>query len=759
MEKNKINREEVIKNLINNSDPTGELLKGIYNNVYNSDNGLETELKNNKDKFLSSLSQTLKSIDLGFSGDITGSLYKYLGSNGSPQELQKLKSLVGNMGVDQGIENSNFLSMAYLSYSTNIQKYKDLDLLVGMVPQLQDALDTLADSILASDNFNNLVSFKCDDNIMDIAKNMDTKYDFYDNLRKVITDGLKYGYGYTSVIQFKEAFKQFKLTNKEYKDAYNRKNKINESDLKNLEDSLKSIQEAAKPKILAEFDIQEKDLICHNTANLKTHAKTFLESVTFCDSNEFLLESSNYEQLNEVIKQKNDDNKIKNKFKNARSGKKDKKIKRNDSDSYVDGLIQKDKIDLSEDEISGCIIKHLDIKRLIPIKVDDTILGYYYIEDTGIIENTQINFSDPMMALSSMNTAMMQSRDNEIERANGEYFKQLSDILVTSMIKDKNFLKNNTRFKEQVYSIIRYGNLVDKTLKITYLKPDQVVEFGKGESIIARSLFYGKLYLALLMTNIMIKVSRGYDKRIYLVKSAVAPEVGDSTLSAIKEIKKDQKSVTMLKDVNSVLNLSAKTADLFIPMDQEGNKTIDYDVMSGQDISLKDELLEFLEDRMLSGTGVPTPLLQATSETDFSRTLVLLNSKFLRRVLRYQRLFNNPTCVLFNYVNAADLGLKIDSDEYEILIVEFLPPAALGISSMNEQVGNAKDLVDIITRAYTDSGLYGDAVPGEFSKEMLKYLCSILPWDRIDSIFNTVIEQTTIKSKMLNMTKSDNEGM
>ncbi|MEI2418912.1 hypothetical protein V6O07_01455, partial [Arthrospira platensis SPKY2] len=251
--------------------------------------------------------------------------------------------------------------------------------------------------------------------------------------------------------------------------------------------------------------------------------------------------------------------------------------------------------------------------------------------------------------------------------------------------------------------------------------------------------------------NIMIKISRGYDKRLYLVKGSVPAELSASTTAAIREIKKDSRSITMLSNVNKILNMAGQTQDIFIPVDSAGNKAIDYDVMAGQDITIKDELLELLEDRMLSGTGVPTPLIQASTDVDFAKSLHMLNSKFLRRTLTYQRTFNYPTSLFFNKINAADYGLKIEDDEYEIVDIKYLPPAALGVAAMNEQVGNSKDLVDILVRTYTDSGTYGDDVVSRFTLKLMKKFCPLIPWDEVDVLFNESLEEINIIKKELEM--------
>lgn len=732
----KIDRDQVIKNIVksNIKSPTDELVQNIANGVYNTSPDDMRDLNIDNDVFKNSLSNMLKSAEGSMNNDIIGTLYQYSKKNGDLSNVEQLKSILQGLDSDDGVNNS-FLSIAYLSYSNNIQKYRDINMVVRMIPQFQEALDSMTDAVIASDNFNNLVSFSTDEDVIDRVKTLDQKYGLFEKLRQSIFEALEYGRSYTAVIPYKKAFEKFKLKNLEYRKAYEAKNSTHDSN--KLKESIETLLESSNINMGNSSGSHKEDII----NGYKSNVETFLENITICEDSMALLESSNIIALQEVSKAKNKKAERLSKLQN-----KGNKQPKQETKPTVDGLLNTtSKIKLGEDNVTGCIVKNLEIEKIVPIRIDETILGYYYIEDTGILDNMQMSTNDPVLALNSIHAAA--DRSTEFERANGQFFKQMSDIITDALIKDKGFLKDNVAFKEQIYAILKYGNMLDKSIKITYLPADQVIEFGEGHSMIERSLFYAKLYLALLITNIMIKITRGYDKRIYTVKSSVPADIANSTYSAIKEIKKDQRSITMISDTNKILNTAGKTSDIFIPVDSSGNKAIDYDVMAGQDVQIKDELLEFLEDRMLAGTGTPTPLIQASTDVDFAKTLQMLNTKFLRRTLSNQRTLNPPTNELVNSVNAADQGLSIEDDAYEVINVEYLPPSALGINAMNEQVGNAKDLVDILVRTFTDSGIYSDEIAGEFTKDLMKDICTLLPWAKYEEMLKVCIERTEILKK------------
>lgn len=668
--------------------------------------------------FRSAVASMVKKAEEGFNGDFMQNLKNYYGENNDQGDA--VKQILDMNKSEDGLD-SNLVGMAYMSYNNNLQRMKDIDLVSRMIPQLSDALDTIIDGVLAADNSKGIVAF----NVLEAdqykrVEDIDSKYEFYNKLYEVCRNAIKFGYGYALVVPYKDAFEKFKMNDPLYRRAIEEKNK--KPDRKISESC--NVFEMFEGVELNEDESAE-------LKSLQDSTTKFLEHIVISEGAHHLCEFDNPEEismLQEVMS-------VKNAFMDKMKGNKPKK-KAQTNDGFKDVNNQFS----FNNDVTGAVFKVIDTTKIIPIRVEDTNIGYYYVEDTDMLEGINTNMSDPLSALRTRATNDPQA---EAERLNGMYFKKLADTITNSLVHDKKFLKNNTKFKEELYAVLKYGNMINKSLKITFIPAHQIVEFGNGESVIARSLWYSKLYLAILTTNIALKTSRGYDKRVYYVKSAVPAEVSQDTTQAIAQIKKDSRSITVMSSVNKILNIAGRTPDLFVPVDQAGNKAIDVDVISGQDITLKDELLEFLEDRML-GAIVPTPMLQAQTEVDYAKSIDTLNIKQLRGNLKKQRLFNPSINIAFNKLNAADMGLNVEDDEYEVIEVVLLASSALNVQSMNEQVGNSKDLVDILTRSYTDNGEYPPEAIGIFTRKLFKKFCPNIPHDEIDIMFQDSLKEAKI---------------
>lgn len=692
--------------------------------------------------FRDSVAELLKRNSTGFQGDFMGQLGNYYKEDESGQGLNQFKS---SLGIGRGIFNddnvdSSLMSVAYTSYNSNIQKYKDIDLVIKMIPQLREAVDTMADSIMAADNSDSLITFKeVTEDQFNRLKSLDTNYKMYDRLSNIIKDALAFGYGYALVVPYKDAFENFKMKN----DAYRRAKIIRDRTASSKEP--KSISESMDvEQLLSENGVEITEDM--NLDSLKESTKSFLDNIVICEGAHHLCEFETSEEVELINEAKRTENIINAKLNGT--FKKDKnKVVKSDGFKATNGGFN-----FEDEDVTGCVFRHINTKNIIPIRVEETNIGYYYVEDMSILEGINTNTSDPMSSVYTRADAA-----TEHERLNGVYFKKLANTITDSLIKDKKFLKHNSKFKEELYSVLKYGNMIDKSLRITYIPAEHIVTFGNGNSMIDRSLWFAKLYVCLLVTNVVVKLTRGYDKRVYYVKSDVPAELGNSINQAIGQIKKDSRSINMFNSVNRILNIAGQTPDMFIPVDSQGNKAIDMDVISGQDTQMKDELMEFLEDRMLSGTGTSTPLIQATTDVDFAKSLELLNIKYLRRTLSYQKQYNPSVNLLYNKINASDLGMKIEDDEYEVIPVELRAPSALSTQTMNEQVGNAKDLVDIIVRTYTDANEVDPMATGLFTQKLMKKFCPSIPHGAIDALYEESIKEAKL-AKIENPGEDDSSG-
>ena len=217
------------------------------------------------------------------------------------------------------------------------------------------------------------------------------------------------------------------------------------------------------------------------------------------------------------------------------------------------------------------------------------------------------------------------------------------------------------------------------------------------------------------MSNIMMRISRSNDIRAYYINSGVAPDVSSVVNHAINEIKKDNRSLMHLNNIPRMIATTTKFTDLFLPTDKDGKRPIDFDIIQGQDVQVKDEMMEMLEEIIVSGTGVPSVLLNASNDVDFAKTLTMLSTKYLRRVLGWQLDLNEPNTEFIKAI----LRSELDDRESEInsLTTSFQAPTNLVLQNALDEINNARDLANAISGA-----MIGDNNQDEDAQRLLDIL-------------------------------------
>lgn len=757
MAKNKKNKEKTMRvaKELNNNNPLKKLVDGVEQSVYGTSTLPTDELDAEARQFNALIADVLKTTDDEFNGDLMGTIRDYVKSSNGGSDDYDFKQIKDLLETDEGM-SSGLLTYAFSSYDSKTRYYQDLKLVSSLIPQLSDAIDVMADAILSSDDFTNTISLQMPGSEQDEYEKLDEKYELYAVIRTAVVEYLTFGIHRIATIPYDMAFFDIK----------NRFAKQHGVDLKNLNsDKVKTMEiKALKEDITSNMDFKtlsesfsgpkltakkaEEGLL----EGMDYYIEEFVNNIEICEGVSSLLDISEFtkeefESYQEAYFHKTDGDILSEANKKSEL---DGFIEENTPKSNANDKSFKSKLFANNDidEINGCIVKHLDVEKIIPVKVDDTVLGFYYLESNGAIDIIKETMTDPLKMLNK-NLLQNSTLDSLGSNNNDVIFTKLSDFMVKLLCKDKAFLKNNAQFKEEIYAILKYGDMANKKIKVTFLPANQVEEFGakNGASMLRKPLFYAKIYLAMLLTNLNLRISRGYDKRIYKVKQGASKDVGSQVTAAIRDIKKDQRSVLMMGSVNSILNTAGATSDLFIPVDRDGNQPIEYDIMSAQDIVMKDDIMEFIEERMVNGTGVPLPLLQASTDVDFAKSLQMLNSKFLRKALTEQRILNPSVNRLYNKIRAYERGVNVTDENYEPVKVGFLPPSALGVASMLEQINNSKDLVDTLVRTYMGDSSGNEDVYEEFTRQLMKKFCTVVPWSDFDAIYKEAQNAVKLRGK------------
>ena len=422
----------------------------------------------------------------------------------------------------------------------------------------------------------------------------------------------------------------------------------------------------------------------------------------------------------------------------------------NQDDTTVDGLYDRNVRKSKIKDMNGCIVKILKRERVVPIILNDICLGYYYFD----FDNNAAFFEDRYVSTGVVNTITGIRSNGRSEAFDSmqrreELLRSIANNLASKI--DTTFINNNQDLKKEIYYILKYNDSFNEAIgstnniRVSYIPPEDIhhlyfnldEDLGRGISDLNLSLIPAKLWVAIYITNCLAVMTRGNDKRVYYVRQSVESNISKTLLKTINEIKKSNFGIRQIENINSVLNITGRFNDYIIPRGSDGQSPIEFEVMPGQQIEIKTDLLNLLEESAINVTGVPIEIIQNRQSPDYAMQLTMSNSKFLRFVYSRQGDFQKIIAPLYTKMYDIEYGVN------DQITVTLPPPLFINVTNTNQLIVNTSDYCDNITNIVM-ADEQNDIVKAKFAKELKIYhLGSYLNMDIIKLIMNRAKQSKT----------------
>lgn len=425
-----------------------------------------------------------------------------------------------------------------------------------------------------------------------------------------------------------------------------------------------------------------------------------------------------------------------------------------EDDTTSDGLIMGKKNQAKIKRMNGCIVKRLPRDRVTPIYINDICLGYYYFEF-----DEKANIFEDRYTTTAMNNTITGLRSNGRSEALDAYNRRegLIRYLASELADriDANFINANQDLKREIYHILKYNDEYCcatnecNNIRCTYIPPEDIQHFyfslnektHRGISDLALSLIPAKLYVAIYTTNCLAAMTRSNDKRVYYVKQSVETNISKTLLKTINEIKKSNFGMRQIENINNVLDITGRFNDYIIPRGPDGSSPIEFEVMPGQQIDIKTDLLNLLEEAAINVTGVPIELIQNRQSPEYAIQLTMQNSKFLRFVYGRQSSFQTQLSKFYTRIYNMEYG---NTDKLEIMLP---PPLFINITNTNQLIMNTRDYSNTVSEIVLADET-NENVKAIFLKDFQIYnLGSYLNMSAINNILN----KSRQKAKLLEL--------
>ena len=349
--------------------------------------------------------------------------------------------------------------------------------------------------------------------------------------------------------------------------------------------------------------------------------------------------------------------------------------------------------DSNFDQIKDVYIRMIEPTKIIPVEIIDERIGYYLV------------YAEEATRLNGLVSSQLDTRGVYGGYGTGTTFiDEICEKIVKSF--NKPFLEENMKFKRLIVQAVNYYNLNVNRIKFQFVPAEYIQEFmidkdedGHGQSMVKKSLFYAKMYLMLLMFKILSIVLYSNDTRVnYVKQSGLRKDVANKVQEIIRRKQSRQINMYDLYNYSTLINKIGAGTEMYVPTGRSGERPIETEILSGQEIQLNTELLEMLKNAYILGTGVPAAIVNYLNEAEFAKVIEQNNSKFNARVVNYQLDFN-PSVTEF-YKKILRWSTNIPEEKIEKFIWTLQPPKSTTQSIKSEMISQFQQMSEMLIKLF-----------------------------------------------------------
>lgn len=358
-------------------------------------------------------------------------------------------------------------------------------------------------------------------------------------------------------------------------------------------------------------------------------------------------------------------------------------------------ILNEDTIKNTEKNIrKGAIIRVLNHQNVIPIYINETCLGYYYIEINENINNER-NHRNPFSY--NINPA------NEIDKLTRELAHEIAKGI------NNKFINTNNEYTNDIYNILKYNYDMESnnSINVTYISPDNMIHWyfrrnkknNRGISDLEKSIVPAKSWILLTNSYKYGIIVRSHDKRIYYVKmnSSGASDTRIAIDKTIEELYKSNNGLNAFDSMASVAAFSGIYNDIVIPVNESNEAAIQFDTMQGQSINVQTEFLEEQEKQAIESMDMPYDYVKSSKESDFATRLNQQHSKFVKHCLKRQMILEPLITRLFNLLYKYEFN-----DDKVNIEVKLTPPVTMETNNNINIIQTQLEAANILSELFVD---------------------------------------------------------
>ena len=410
---------------------------------------------------------------------------------------------------------------------------------------------------------------------------------------------------------------------------------------------------------------------------------------------------------------------------------------------------ESDSISKEFQHVPGVYIKTIPATKMVPIRVDRTIIGYYYVSDmtrpeqSGERRNSGLGgytLRSPSMGYDTFSPDRM-----------------FCDKLATKIIQnfDLKFMRDNAGLHDEIVSILEAHKFQSAILRFIFIPAEHVVQFtinkdgmGKGHSMLEPCLCSARMYMFLKLYSVLFQINNGTLRVIKVRQSGMDQNYHATVNNIIRKFVSRRVTSNDIFNYRSSMNKVTGGSMLTLPVGTNDISPIDIDNIPGSEAPINNELMETIKNEAINAQPIPSAMIQgAMSEMEFAKEVELANTK-VNSFVSSTKIELNISLTKF-YRRICRWSTDIDPTIIQFLKFKFNASQQKALAVNNELIGNfngMKEMIAPILMTKEELAVDGDALTytaREFYKLLIaEYLPGVDP-ERLEELLKQARQKAT----------------
>lgn len=304
------------------------------------------------------------------------------------------------------------------------------------------------------------------------------------------------------------------------------------------------------------------------------------------------------------------------------------------------------------ERVKGIYLKPLPATKLIPIRVDRCVVGYYYYSD----------MTRPEQAGERKNSGLTgyTLRSPSVGYDTFAPDKMLCEKLATKIINnfDLKFMRDNTALHEQIVAILQSHNFNNAMMRFVYIPAEYVVfsainkdGAGKGHSMLEPGLVTARMYMFLKLYSLLFQINNSAIRVYNLRTSGLDQNYRKFVQETIRKFAARRITANDIFNYRSSMTKVSGGSEMVMYLGPGDKAPVEITSIPPAESPIPQEFLDSLKNEAIHSLVVPTAMIQtAMTEMEFAKEVELANTRMNSACSSYKIDLNPSITTLYRRV-------------------------------------------------------------------------------------------------------------